>query len=239
MISTSFEFTGNESNESKRQNKSWRTNRRSAFQFHFIFLSIAPVGAHQTFCQKTMKAFSIALVCMLTAASAVNASMFSLKCIKLPLWYNGEGEEGIQLISVPKVRMSTPGEWHMIELFDDPFEQYDPRMPKTSALSRAQDLNMIYAYGITITGVYGRKADPDKPLKVVIDISKAEQTHSFSIMEVARAAANCIRDLFPQNLGVPLVLKDKAKEAVFEPPFDNANKKNEKPAEQVVSPNGT
>jgi hypothetical protein len=30
------------------QNKSWRANRPEAFQFHFNFHSIAPVGAHQT-----------------------------------------------------------------------------------------------------------------------------------------------------------------------------------------------
>jgi hypothetical protein len=185
-----------------------------------------------------MKLITIAFFGILIATSIVSAAMFSLKSIKLPLWYNGEGDEGIQLISVPKVRMSTPGEWHMIGLFDDPFEQYDPRMPKTSSLSRAEDLNMIYAYGITTSAVFGRETNPDKPLKVVIDISKAEQKHSFSIIEVARAAATCIRDIFPQNLGVPLVLRDKDKEVVFEPPFDAAVKKNEDPAEQVVPPNG-
>jgi hypothetical protein len=30
-------------------NKSWRTNRPYAFQFHFNIPSTAPVGAHQTF----------------------------------------------------------------------------------------------------------------------------------------------------------------------------------------------
>ena len=185
-----------------------------------------------------MKPLTIALFGMLIATSTVSAAMFSLKCVKLPLWYNGEGDEGIQLISVPKVRMSTPGEWQMIGLFDDPFEQYDPRMPKASTLSRAEDLNMIYAYGITTSAVFGSETDPDKPLKLVIDISKAEQTHSFSVIEVARAAATCIRDIFPQNLGVPLVLKDKDKEVAFEPPFDAASKKNEDPAEQAVPPNG-
>lgn len=134
--------------------------------------------------------------------------------------------------------MSTPGEWGMIDLFDDPFEQYDPRMPKTSSLRRIEDINMIHAYRITTSAEYGRKTDPDKPLKVVIDISKAEQANSFSIMEVAQAAATCIRDIFPQSLGVPLVLKDKNKEVVFEPPFSAVHKKNEEPAEKVVPPNG-
>ena len=32
----------------KVQNKSWRTNRPEAFQFHFNIPSTAPVGAHQT-----------------------------------------------------------------------------------------------------------------------------------------------------------------------------------------------
>jgi hypothetical protein len=186
-----------------------------------------------TFCQKTMKAISIAFVCMLTASSAVNASMFSLECIKLPLWYNGEGEEGIQLISVPKVRMSTPGEWHMIELFDDPFEQYDPRMPKTSSLRRIEDINMIYAYGITTSAVYGRQTDPDKPLRLVIDISKAEKSCSFSILEVAQATATCIRELFPKNPDVPLMLKTKDGEILFEPPFAPSSDDKKDQAEQV------
>ena len=185
-----------------------------------------------------MNTLSIAFAWMMIASSIASASMFSIKCVKLPLWYNGEGEEAIQIISVPKVSMSTPGEWHLIGLFDDPFEQYDPRMPKTSALSRAEDLNMIYAYGITTSAVYGRKADPDKPLKLVIDISKAEQAHLFSIMEVARAAATCIRDVFPQSLGVPLVLKDKDKEIEFEPPFGAATKKIKEEAEQDVPSDG-
>jgi len=182
-----------------------------------------------------MKALSIALVCVLTASSAVNASMFSLKCIKLPLWYNGEGEDGIQLISVPKVRMSTPGEWGMIELFDDPFEQYDPRMPKTSSLRRIDDINMIHAYGMTTSAVYGRPTDPDKPLRLVIDISKANppQSCSFSIMEVARAAATCIRDLFPKNPDVPLMLKTKDGEALFEPAFAPSSNDKKDQAEQV------
>lgn len=166
-----------------------------------------------------MKVLSIAFVWIMIASSAVNASMFSLKCIKLPLWYNGEGEEGIQLISVPKVRMSTPGEWQMIELFDDPFEQYDPRIPKTSSLRRIEDINMIHAYGITTSAVYGRPTDPDKPLRLVIDISKAEMSCSFSIMEVAQATATCIRELFPKNPDVPLMLKTKDGEVLFEPPF--------------------
>ena len=59
----------------------------------------------------------------------------------------------------------------------------------------------------------------------VIDISKADQTNEFSVMEVARAAAVCIRDLFPKSLGVPLVLKDKDREVEFEPPFATADKK--------------
>jgi hypothetical protein len=174
-----------------------------------------------------MNPLPIAFIGMLMVTSTVSAAMFSLKCVKLPLWYHGEGDEGIQLIPVPKVRMSTPGEWQMIELFDDPFEQYDPRRPKTSALSRAEDLNLIYAYGITISSILGRETDPDKPLKVVIDISMAEQAHAFSILEVAQAAATCIRDSFPQNL-----------EVVFEPPFDAAVDKKEDSAKPVVPPNG-
>ena len=170
---------------------------------------------------------------MLIASTAVNASMFSLKCIKLPLWYNGEGEEGIQLISVPKVRMSTPGEWHMIELFDDPFEQYDPRKPKTSNLRRIEDINMIHAYGITTSAAYGRQTDPDKPLRLVIDISKAEKSCSFSIMEVAQAAATCIRDLFPKNPDVPLMLKTKEGEVLFEPPFAPSSDDKKDQAEQA------
>lgn len=177
-----------------------------------------------------MKIHTIACVWMLVASPVVSASMFSLKCIKLPLWYNGEGDEGIQHISVPKVRMSTPGEWNMIELFDDPFEQYDPRMPKTSNLRRTEDINMIYAYEITTFAVYGRKTDPDKPLKLVIDVSKARKSCSFSIIEVAQAAAICIRDLFPRNADVPLVLKDKHQEVVFEPPFDTQKNDTDAPS---------
>lgn len=83
-----------------------------------ILGSLVPLSA--------MKTHIIACVCMLVASPVVSASMFSLKCIKLPLWYNGEGDEGVQLISVPKVRMSTPGEWNMIELlvFESPFDTH-------------------------------------------------------------------------------------------------------------------
>ena len=166
-----------------------------------------------------MRTLAIMYSCLLIVSPTVSASMFSLECIKLPLWYNGEGDKGIQLVSVPKVSMSTHGNWLMVELFDDPFEQYDPRMPKTSSLRRIEDINMIYAYGITTTAVFGRETDPDKPLRLVIDISKAEKAASFSIMEVAQAAANCIRDRFPRNPDVPLMLKTKDKEIPFEPPF--------------------
>ena len=180
-----------------------------------------------------MKTLSIIYTCMMIGFSTVSAAMFSLRPIKLPIWYNGEDEKGIQILSVPKVRMSTPGDWLMIELFDDPFEQYDPRMPKTSNLSRGEDLNMIYAYSIKTSAVYGNKPNLDKPVKLVIDISNAEKANEFSIMEVAREAAICIRDLFPKTLGVPLVLKDKDKEVVFEPPFDATNKKIQTQAEQA------
>ena len=166
-----------------------------------------------------MKTLSIAFFGILIVTSTVSAAMYSLRCVKLPLWYNGEGDEGIQLISVPKVRMSTPGEWLMIDLFDDPFEQYDPRVPKTSSLRRIEDINMIHAYGISTSAVYGRKNEPDKPLRLVIDISKAEKSFSFTIMEVAQATATCIRDLFPKNPDVPLMLKTKDGEVLFEPPF--------------------
>jgi hypothetical protein len=147
------------------------------------------------------------------------ASMFSLEKITLPLWYDGEAEQGIQTMSVPKVVMSTEGGWGRIDLFDDPFEQYDPRRPATNGLGRTEDLNMIFAYGITTSAVYDAKSNPDVPVKLVIDISGASKAHKFSIMEVAQAAAACIRDLFPKDRGVPLVLKDKDKEVEFEPPF--------------------
>jgi len=150
---------------------------------------------------------------------SAGASMFSLQTIKLPLWYDGEAEQGIQTLSVPKVVMSTEGGWGMIDLFDDPFEQYDPRKPATSGLRRIEDLNMIYAYGITTSAVFGSKTHPDVPVKLVIDISAANKAREFSIMDVAKAAAVCIRDLFPKSRGVPLVLKDKDKEVAFEPPF--------------------
>jgi len=35
-------------NRNSTANKPWRANRPSVFQTHFIFHSIAPVGAHQT-----------------------------------------------------------------------------------------------------------------------------------------------------------------------------------------------
>lgn len=163
-----------------------------------------------------------------------SASMFSLKAIKLPLWYNGDDDKGIQILSVPKVRLSTPGDWGMIDLFDDPFEQYDPRRPTTSGLPRHEDLNLIYAYGITTSAVFGDKTTPDKPVKLVIDISNAEQPNEFSIMEVARAAAVCIRDLLPKSLGVPLVLKNKDKEVALEPPFEATDQKTPTPAGQAA-----
>ncbi len=181
-----------------------------------------------------MKTITLVSTCMVGLSLAASAAMFSLRTIKLPLWYNGEDEKGIQTLSVPKVGMSTPGNWNMISLFDDPFEQYDPRRPSTSGLPRNEDLNLIYAYGITISAVFGDKVNLDKPVKLVIDISMAEQPHEFGIMEVARAAAVCIRDLFPQPLGVPLVLKDKDKEVEFEPPFEAVDKKDSPPAEQAV-----
>jgi hypothetical protein len=167
-----------------------------------------------------MKSLKIAFACLMILSSTVSAGMFSLKSIKLPLWYNGEDEKGIQILSVPKVGMSSPGNWQLIELFDDPFEQYDPRKPKASALQREEDLNMIYAYSITTSAVYGDQANPDKPVKFVIDISHAQKTQEFSIEEVAKCAAVCIRDCFPKSLGVRLVLKDKDKEVDFEPPFE-------------------
>ncbi len=185
-----------------------------------------------------MKTITFALTCMIGLTLTGSAGMFSLRTIKLPLWYNGEDEKGIQILSVPKVDFDTPGNWNMINLFDDPFEQYDPRRPTTSGIQRSEDLNMIYACGITTSAVHGSKSDPDKPDKLVIDISKAHEENGFSIMEVARAAAVCIRDLFPKSLGVPLVLKDKDKEVEFEPPFVAAEKKDPTPAEQATAPNG-
>lgn len=166
-----------------------------------------------------MKKFFCFTACLSGLTMIASAGMFSLRTIKLPLWYNGEDEKGIQILSVVKVDFDTPGNWNMINLFDDPFEQYDPRRPTTSGIKRSEDLNMIYAYGITISSVFNDKSDVDKPSKLVIDISKAHQANGFSILEVAQAAAVCIRDLYPRNLGVPLVLKDREKEVEFEPPF--------------------
>ena len=166
-----------------------------------------------------MKTIASIAACIVGLTLTASASMFSLETIKLPLWYNGEKEQGIQALSVPKVVMNTEGGWGMITLFDDPFEQYDPRKPATSGRARTEDLNMIYAYGITTSAVYGSKTNPDVPVKLVIDISVANKAHEFSIMDVAKAAAVCIRDLFPKSRGVPLVLKDKDKEMEFEPPF--------------------
>ena len=166
-----------------------------------------------------MKTFAFVVAGIVGLALTASASQFSLETIKLPLWYNGEAEQGIQTLSVPKVVMSTEGGWGMINLFDDPFEQYDPRKPATSGLRRSEDLNMIYAYGITTSAVYDATSKPDVPVKLVIDISKATKAQEFEIMDVAKAAAVCIRDLFPKSRGVPLVLKYKDKEVEFEPPF--------------------
>jgi hypothetical protein len=95
---------------------------------------------------------------------------------------------------------------------------------------------MIYAYGISTSAVYGRKDEPDKPLWLVIDISKAEKSCSFSIMEVAQATATCIRDLFPKNPDVPLMLKTKDGEVLFEPPFAPISD-DKKDAEQAEAQN--
>lgn len=161
----------------------------------------------------------LACTCFIGLSLAASATMFSLRTIKLPLWYHGEDETGIQILSVPKVDFDTPGNWNMIQLFDDPFEQYDPRQPATGSTRKSEDLNMIYAYGITTSAVFGVESDPDQPVKLVINITDAEKAHSFTVLEVAQAAAVCIRDLFPKNSGVPLVLKNKDGETAFEPPF--------------------
>lgn len=169
-----------------------------------------------------MKTITFIHTCMIGLTLTASAGMFSLKTIKLPLWYNGEDEKGIQILRVPKIDFDNPGNWNMIKLFDDPFEQFDPRRTTTSGIPHREDLNMIYAYGIKTMAVYGDKRNRDTPLKLVIDISKAEKANSFSIIEVTRAAAVCVRDFLPKTTGVPLVLKDGEKELEFEPPFGAA-----------------
>src|SRR6476660_5861100 len=172
-----------------------------------VEFKLATAGASTlSFFHTPMKTVARTLLILFSLALAAAASTFSLRTIKLPLWYNGEDEKGIQILSVPKVYFDTPGNWGMLCLFDDPFEQYDRRQPTSSGLPRGEDLNMIHAYGITISGVYDPKIKSDKPVKIVIDISQAKQQNQFSIMEVAQDAALCIRDLFPKTLGVPLVL---------------------------------
>jgi hypothetical protein len=73
-------------------NKAWRTNLPKAFQFHFDFLSIAPVGAHLTFGFK-MKSLTVLLALIMTLG-ALQAS---------PLW-NGTHTG----MSIEEVKMKFP-----------------------------------------------------------------------------------------------------------------------------------
>ncbi len=186
-----------------------------------------------TFCHNSMKIIAL-LSCISGLTMTAGGGMFSLKTIKLPLWCNGEDEKGIQILSVPKVDSDSPGNWNMINLFDDPYEQYDARRPAAGGIARREDLNMIYAYGIKTLAVYGDKTCPEKPLKLVIDISNAEMTNGFEIMMVARAAAVCIRDLFPKNSGMPLVLRDGDEELAFEPSSQTAEQSKSSPEGSVA-----
>jgi hypothetical protein len=127
----------------------------------------------------------------------------------MALWFDGEGEDRIQIMSVPKIVGSQPTQrWGQVDHISDPFMLIE---------RPTQDLNIVSLYRIKTQVEYDAH---ERAIKFVIDISNVENTRQlgYTTKQVTLAAAICIRSLFPKKLGVPLVVRDGSKETPIEPP---------------------
>ena len=127
----------------------------------------------------------------------------------MALWFDGEGDDRIQFMTVPMIQGSD--RWHQWELVS--------RIAKPFMLTERpkQDLNIVSLYQIKTQVEYDAH---ERAIKFVIDISNVENTRQlrYTTKQVTLAAAICIRSHFPKKLGVPLVVRDGTKETPFEPP---------------------
>ncbi len=148
----------------------------------------------------------IAAIVLVVIANSSHAAMFDLGSVKMALWYDGEGDDRIQIMDVPRIHYQTGASRSF--LIDDPFMISD---------RPTQDINIVSLYRI-ITGA--ELDSKDRPVKYFIDISKAENTRQlgYTIKQVTEAAAICIRACCPINEKIPLVVRDGKKETPIEPP---------------------
>ena len=132
--------------------------------------------------------------------------MFDLYPVKMALWFDGEGDDRIQIMTVPAIHNSH--KWELVSQIAKPFMLSE---------RPTQDLNIVSLYRIKTQVEYDAR---ERPIKFVIDISNVENTRQlgYTTKQVTLAAAICIRSLFPKKLGVPLVVRDGTKETPIEPP---------------------
>jgi len=148
----------------------------------------------------------LALMTLVLLTPGAYATLFDLESVKMALWYDGEGDDRIQIMDVPRIHHQSGGGYAF--LIDDPFMISD---------RPTQDINIVSLYRITTGAELDGK---DRPVKFFIDVSKAENTKRlrYTIKQVAEAAAICIRARYPMKDGIPLVVRDGKNETPIEPP---------------------
>ncbi len=153
-----------------------------------------------------MKALFLPVLAISSFAACAHAGMFDLHPVKMALWFDGEGDNRIQIMTVPAIHGDQ--QWELVSRIAKPFMLSE---------RPTQDLNVVSLYRIRTEVEYDAK---ERPIKFVIDISNVENTRQlgYTTKQVTLAAAICIRSLFPKKLGVPLVVRDGTKETPIEPP---------------------
>ena len=162
------------------------------------------------FSRNAMRTLFLPGLAIVFCAACAHAGMFDLHPVKMALWFDGEGDNRIQIMTVPAIHGSHPWphQWELVSHIAKPFMLSE---------RPTQDLNIVSLYRIKTQVEYDAH---ERPIKFVIDISNVENTRQlgYTTKQVTLAAAICIRSLFPKKLGVPLVVRDGTKETPIEPP---------------------
>ena len=156
-----------------------------------------------------MRALFLQVLAVVFCAVCAHASMFDLYPLKMALWFDGEGDNRIQMMTVPAIHGDQPRpQWGLVSRIAEPFMLTE---------RPTQDLNIVSLYRIKTRVEYDAH---ERPIKFVIDISNVENTRQlgYTTKQVTLAAAICIRTLSPKKLGVPIVVRDGTKETPIEPP---------------------
>ena len=153
-----------------------------------------------------MRALFLSALAIVSCGAFAHAGLFDLRPVTMALWFDGEGDDRIQIMTVPAIHGDQ--QWELVSRIAKPFMLSE---------RPTQDLNIVSLYRIKTQVEYDVH---ERPIKFVIDISNVENTRQlrYTTKQVTLAAAICIRSLFPKKLGVPLVVRDGTKETPIEPP---------------------